>query len=44
MDEFKEHLRNLLNLKEGESTSEYGLYFVLTILSFTGILLIVWFM
>jgi hypothetical protein len=44
MNEFKEFLRDMLNLREGESVSEYGLYFVLTIVSFMGILIYIWFM
>jgi hypothetical protein len=44
MNELREFLREVLNLREGESTSEFTLYFVLTIVSFLGILLYVWYM
>lgn len=44
MNEFKDFLRGMLNLRENESVSEFGLYFVLTIVGFVGILIYIWLM
>lgn len=44
MNKFEEFLRDMLNLRENESVSEFGLLFALTVVAFTGILLYVWFM